>query len=77
MRINKYLADCGVASRRSCDKLIADGEVTVNGKICTVGQDIKDGDVVEVSGKRVSKTKKYEYKANKGSKWIFNKKKFF
>lgn len=61
MRINKYLADCGVASRRACDKLIADGEVTVNGKICTVGQDIKDGDVVEVSGKRVSKTKKYEY----------------
>ena len=32
MRINKYLAECGVASRRNCDKMIEDGLVKVNGK---------------------------------------------
>lgn len=32
MRINKYLAQCGVASRRECDRLIAEGKVTVNGR---------------------------------------------
>lgn len=61
MRINKYLADCGVASRRGCDKLILDGEVTVNGKVCAVGQDVLDGDIVEVGGKKVVKAKKFEY----------------
>ena len=35
MRINKYLALCGVASRRKCEQLILDGRVTVNGKILT------------------------------------------
>lgn len=35
MRINKYLALCGVASRRKCEQLILDGKVTVNGKILT------------------------------------------
>lgn len=35
MRINKYLALCGVDSRRKVEKLILDGEVTVNGKIVT------------------------------------------
>ena len=33
MRINKYLALCGVASRRKCEQLILDGKVTVNGKV--------------------------------------------
>ena len=42
MRINKYLAECGVASRRNCDKLISDGLVTVNGKVCSLGQEIDE-----------------------------------
>ena len=33
VRLNKYLADHGVASRRRCDELIADGKVTVDGQI--------------------------------------------
>ncbi|ABL64551.1 pseudouridine synthase [Chlorobium phaeobacteroides] len=33
IRINRYLAMCGIASRRAADKLVADGRVTVNGKI--------------------------------------------
>src|SRR5258708_7903916 len=32
IRLNKYLADCGVASRRKADELIAEGNVQVNGK---------------------------------------------
>lgn len=33
VRLNKYLAGCGVASRRACDRLIADGKVMVNGRV--------------------------------------------
>ena len=47
MRINKYLADCGVASRRKCDELIAQGKVKVNNKVTReLGLDIKPTDVV-------------------------------
>ena len=53
MRINKYLADCGVGSRRECDKLIADGYVKINDKVATLGADVEDGDHVTVKGKRV------------------------
>lgn len=35
VRLNKYLADHGVASRRRCDELIADGKITVDGKVVT------------------------------------------
>lgn len=62
MRINKFLADSGVASRRSCDKLIKDGLVTVNGKVCTLGQDIDElHDSVMVDGRKISAKKKYTY----------------
>ena len=32
IRLNKFLADCGVASRRKADQLISEGQVQVNGK---------------------------------------------
>jgi 23S rRNA pseudouridine2605 synthase len=35
MRLNRFLASTGVGSRRHCDELIADGRVTVNGRVCT------------------------------------------
>ena len=60
MRINKYLAQCGVASRRDCDKLVADGRVTVNGRPADVGSDVEEGDVIKVDGKVVT-VKKNEY----------------
>lgn len=40
MRINKYIADQGLASRREADELIAKGEVFVNGKKAVLGMDI-------------------------------------
>ena len=62
MRINKFLAECGVASRRNCDKLIKDGLVTVNGKICTLGQEIDEfRDSVLVNGKKINRVKKFSY----------------
>jgi len=35
MRLNRFLAAAGVGSRRHCDELIAEGRVTINGKVCT------------------------------------------
>lgn len=62
MRINKYLAECGVASRRNCDKLILEGLVTINGKVCSLGADVDENtDVILVDGKRINSIKKYSY----------------
>lgn len=60
MRINKYLAQCGVASRRECDRLIAEGKVTVNGRPAGLGDDVNDGDSIKVEGRPVT-VKKNEY----------------
>lgn len=60
MRINKYLAQCGVASRRDCDRIISEGHVTLNGRVCGLGDDVADGDTVKVDGKQVA-IKKNEY----------------
>ena len=43
LRINKYLRDRGLASRREADKLIADGKVFVNGKPAKTGMLVNDG----------------------------------
>ena len=53
MRLNKYLAHCGVCSRRDADKLIERGEVLVNGTQATYVRLVGDGDEVLVSGRRV------------------------
>jgi 23S rRNA pseudouridine2604 synthase len=57
MRVNKYLAHTGVASRREADVLIAAGKVTVNGKKAAMGQSVEESDTVAVVGK--TKTKSY------------------
>lgn len=70
MRINKYLASSGVASRRECDKLIVEGRVSVNGKTATIGVDINDGDQVTVDGKPVGIKKNEYYILNKPKGYI-------
>lgn len=50
MRINKYLAHKGLATRRSADVLIESGKVFVNGKKAVIGQQIAASDTVEVRG---------------------------
>lgn len=50
MRINKYLAESGVGSRRACDKLIEEGKVLINGKLAHLGDEVVDGDEVTAGG---------------------------
>lgn len=51
MRLNKYIADAGVCSRRKADELIANGNVKVNGATVTeYGIQVEKGDVVSVNG---------------------------
>lgn len=53
--MNKYLASCGVASRRACDELIANGHVEINGRPCiSPGAKVKEGDHVKLDGKRIT-----------------------
>ncbi|MES2980751.1 MAG: pseudouridine synthase [Verrucomicrobiota bacterium] len=54
VRLNKYLASCGIGSRRACDELIATGRVEVNGAPCVkLATRISETDSVRVDGKRV------------------------
>lgn len=50
-RLNKYLADCGVCSRREADKLIEEGRVLVNGQVAGMGCQVEETDKVTVNGK--------------------------
>lgn len=57
-RINKYLSEVGYCSRREADKLIADGRVTINGRVPDMGTKISSGDDIRVDGELISKPKK-------------------
>ena len=61
MRINKFLAEQGVASRRGSDVLVAEGRVRINGKTAVAGDNVEPSDVVELEGKILSHKVKYEY----------------
>ena len=68
MRLQKYLASCGVASRRNAEKIILDGRVTVNGETITeLGTQVDEGaDTVCVDGKTVyPETEKHYLAYNK------------
>lgn len=70
MRINKYLAQCGVAGRRACDKLISEGRVSVNGKVADLGLDVEEDDSVKVDGKIVTVQKNEYYILHKPKGYI-------
>ena len=53
MRINKFLAEQGLASRRHADKMIEDGRVQINGKTAQLGSSVEPTDEVTVDGKPV------------------------
>ncbi|QFG00913.1 23S rRNA pseudouridine(2604) synthase RluF [Psychrobacillus glaciei] len=50
MRINKFLSESGIISRRGADKWITEGRVTINGKIAELGSKVEAGDDVKVDG---------------------------
>ena len=55
IRINKYIASCGMCSRRNAEELILGGRVKINRQVVTeLGVKVKYGDVVEVDGKKIS-----------------------
>ena len=58
-RLNKYLSQCGICSRRDADKLIEQGRVTVNGKTAIPGQTVEPADEVRI-GKKLLKPRKRE-----------------
>lgn len=61
LRLNKFIAESGLCSRREADALIADGRVTVNGAVATLGTQVSDGDDVRVNGRPVDEKKKHVY----------------
>lgn len=66
MRINKYIAHAGVASRRKAEELIKQGLVTVNGQVVTeLATTVKSGDKVEIDGQPIYNEEKVYYLLNK------------
>ena len=55
IRINKYLSEAGICSRRAADEYILKGRITINGKPAEMGQKIEANDRVMVDGKPVRK----------------------
>jgi 23S rRNA pseudouridine2604 synthase len=53
MRINKFLSEAGIISRRGADKWITEGRVTINGKTAELGSKVEAGDDVRVDGKPI------------------------
>ena len=63
VRLQKFLADAGIASRRKCEELIENGKIKVNGTIASLGTKInpKD-DKIEYNGKIIkNENKEYTY----------------
>lgn len=54
MRLNKYIASCGVCSRREADKLIEANRITVNNELPSFGTEVNEGDVVCLDGKKIT-----------------------
>lgn len=62
MRLQKYLAGCGAASRRKCEEFITAGRVTVNGAVVTeLGTQVEPGDAVTLDGKPMLPEEKRYY----------------
>ena len=63
IRLQKFLANCGIASRRKCEELILEGKVSVNGHVVTVlGTKVNPTvDKIEYCGKLVHNSEKFVY----------------
>ena len=62
IRLQKFLSQCGIASRRGAEEMILQGKVKINGKTAVLGDKVLPSDKVYVSGRRVVQPKaKYRY----------------
>lgn len=65
MRIQKYIAETGLCSRRKAEEYVRDGKITVNGKIAVIGQNVEENDVIRYNGKLLKKEELEYYLLNK------------
>jgi 23S rRNA pseudouridine2604 synthase len=63
MRLNKYISETGVCSRREADKWIEAGRVTCNGQPAALGTRVAEGDTVRIDGEPIGAKKKQIYLA--------------
>ena len=61
MRLNKYISETGLCSRREADKWIEAGRVTCNGALAALGTQVADGDNVCIDGERIGAKKQQIY----------------
>lgn len=72
MRINKFLADLGIASRRKVDELITEGRIKVNGELASFGLDVNENDKILIDDKDI-----YIKEAKKSTICLTNPWKFY
>lgn len=58
IRINKYLSEAGVCSRREADRMIAEGRIRIDGKIAEMGDRVSTGSSILLDGKPIGKEEK-------------------
>ena len=74
MRINKYLAKCGIGSRRKCDEYISSGKIKVDGKkITDFSFNVNDDSYVQFNNKLVNKLENVIFMLNKPRGYICTK----
>ena len=61
MRLNKFISETGVCSRRQADQWIEQGRIRVNGSVAVLGTQVDEGDEVELDGKPLKPTAKSVY----------------
>ena len=62
-RLNKYISETGICSRREADKLIENGRVKVNGAVPELGTKVSDADSITIDGKPLKQKPKSIYRA--------------
>lgn len=58
MRLNKYLSDAGVCSRREADRLVEAGRITINGETARMGMQVSDETEICIDGKQITREEK-------------------
>lgn len=62
IRLQKFMAECGIASRRKCEEIILQGQVKVNGQVITeLGAKVNNSDIIEYNGKIISRNERKVY----------------
>lgn len=71
IRLNKFIANAGICSRREADKLIENGDISINDKLINaVGTKVQEGDIVKFNGKVISGEQKKYLLLNKPKDYI-------